>query len=699
MNKSDKQIFEMLEKEMKSSVENANIPLRLQKESIVAMLNNAEKTEKDFSDKTGTVTKPQGGSVVMIRKLLTTAAMLVLVVAGALVMRTGDGVRVVKTDSFYEGYKSAAPVRKAESYEEVEKAIKEILGIKEETKPAEQTTVKTDNTDNKNNENKHTSEKIKESLIEGYSEYVAIANQVVNSIQNELRNDKVANEPGGVVTNGDFKADIIKNDGEYLYIVSTGINAETGLTVEQVKILRSKQDGGLEEVSELILSQGISNVKFDECIEIYVKNKRLTAIMERHEQTFVENELRDNISTVAVTYDISDPSAPKKVRDHLQGGEYVSSNLYENRLCIVTSRSLTPEEKSSSTGHLPSLVINGKQQKLDAEDFSFAVNDPEAAFLFVTATDISDFSKEVGRLVVLGCGKDIYCSPSTLVIKRDFVYVGEAEEDDQQENLTEIFRFNIGSSKITLAGSYIAQGSMTGGVSVDENSGYLRVITTDSKASYAYVLDENMNFVSGLEGIFPAEKISTVKFFGNNCYVMVDGETEKTMIIDFSDPSSPEVAGTIDKKVLLDEVYAISETHLLGMSEDKNGLITLTLIDVSDPANPVTAATYTLDESYRSVSSDDSRSVMLVAEKEIFGIPALKSDVENGTEISGYVIFDLSGGEIAPLGTFTHDLSYIGDAAVRGTLIGNILYTVSGEKVVATDITSETKNQTEFSLN
>ena len=51
MNKNDKQIFDMLEKELKDNVENVNIPLRLQKESIVQMLKNADTAEPDNSAK------------------------------------------------------------------------------------------------------------------------------------------------------------------------------------------------------------------------------------------------------------------------------------------------------------------------------------------------------------------------------------------------------------------------------------------------------------------------------------------------------------------------------------------------------------------------------------------------------------------------------------------------------------------------
>ena len=203
MKRSDKQMLEMLEKEMQKSIDSANIPLRLQKESMITMLKNAEKKESDFSDKTGTTAKKSNGNTVMLRRLMASAAMLALIVGVTLVLKTGDGVKVVKTDSFYEGYKSSAPVRNAESYEEVEKAVEEILGSKTESKPSEaKPTRNPENVTNGNAQVSNTVERVKDGLIEGYSEYVAIANRVVGSIKYEIEKSQSANEPGGVAVYG-----------------------------------------------------------------------------------------------------------------------------------------------------------------------------------------------------------------------------------------------------------------------------------------------------------------------------------------------------------------------------------------------------------------------------------------------------------------------------------------------------------------
>ena len=287
-----------------------------------------------------------------------------------------------------------------------------------------------------------------------------------------------------------------------------------------------------------------------------------------------------------------------------------------------------------------------------------------------------------------------------MAVAREFVSV-ESDESGEYNSLTEIYRFNIKDSAIEFSGSYIVKGSLVGGVSLDEENGCMRVLTSDSKASNIYVLDKNMEFVSGIKDIFPDKKVSDIKFIGNSGYV-VDSSDKKTMIVDFSNPSSPKVAGTVSAKAFSDDLYALSETSFLGISESDNGTITLTLVDVSDPSNPVTASEYSMGIDFRSVSWADSRSVMLDADKNIFGIPVLKRDSDNGTEITAYALFDMSGGKIVPLGIYTHDISYIGDAAVRGTCIEDILYTVSGEKIVAFSIDggkSEDNKQTELPLN
>lgn len=666
MRKADKQTLDILRKELAKSSETAKVPLKLQKDSVVTMLKNGELNKKDFSSETG-----NKRNIVVLKRLTAAAAVIAVVIIAALYVNSG-GVKVIKTDSFYKSYESAEPVKNAKSYEDIEKAVREILNHKATDSQKPQS-----GKDNAENSTDTVTKSLKDRFIEGYSEYIAQSNLAEGA---EYAAETASGIAEGVVSYGDFKADIVKTDGKYLYIVTTGVDEKTGATLEQIKIVKASPAEEMQVVSTVILSNGANASKIDECIEIYLKNNRLIALLNRYSYSMSGTAAFDSVSTVAVHYDISDPTSPQKLREHVQEGGYVTSGLYENSLCLVTEKT-----ELEASGVIPSYSVNGTQTKLNAEDIFIAVNDPEASYLFITVTDISDLQAPVGKLAVLGSGKEIYCSAHTIAVARGFVSV-DADKNGAHSSLTEIYRFNISGASIAFSGSYIVKGSLAGGISVDENSGYLRAATAEAGSNSLYILNEKMEFVSGLTGILPNEKIKSVKFIGSNAYFVAGGDNEKTVIIDFSDPSKPAAAGSISTDGFSQELFAVSNSALLGIGSASDNSISISLFDVSDTENPKTAAVYTLEGEFSMPSADDARCIMLDADKKLFGLPIVKHNPSAGTDISAYILFDVSAGAITPVGTYNHDTSYTGDAAVRGVCINDTLYTVSGERVVAFSI-------------
>lgn len=671
MNKRDKQTLDMLNGEFEKSLSSAKIPLRLQKQSIVGLIEKNEENIKDFSDKTGT----ESTSTANLRKLTAVAAMLAIVVACALLMRMG-GVKVIKTDSFYKGYEGREPVRNAQSYEEVEKAVLDILdgqsGEAGKTDPASKS--------NGEGSSEPATDGVFDRIIEGYGNYVAGSKQADGSMGAYVE-ESSGYKAQDISVSGNCEADIVKNDGEFLYIVTTEIDDKTGSTIEQIKIVKAVPADEMKVVSTIVLSSGNSADTVDECIEIYLKNNRLIALLHRYSYSMTSTVAYDKLSTVAVYYDISDPTAPKKIREHIQDGEYVASSLHENRLCLVTEKTISALSNSSKlteSGVIPTFSVNGSGITLRAEDIFIAVNDPKASYLFITVTDISDSAAPVGRLAVLGCGNDVFCSPSAITVARGFVSV------DSEKSLTEIYRFNINGSSISFGGSYVAEGTLISGLSVDEKSGYLRAVTTDTESSNIYLLNNKMEFVSGLKGIFRGEKIRSVKFIGGNGYVVAGENNEKTMIIDFSDYSKPKVAGMISTNGFYENLCPVSDKTLIGVSKGApDGEVTISLFDVSDPDNPKTSAVYSLGGDCALPAEGDNRCVVMNSDKTIFGIPVIKNNPVSGTQLSAYLLFNVSDGKITPVGTYNHDTAFIGDAAVRGICIDGTLYTVSGKKICA----------------
>lgn len=657
--KNDKQMLDMLRSEFEKSSETVNIPLRLQKESVVAMLKNDEDKETDFSVKTGT----NKSKIIAIRRLAAAAAMLAVVVAGALAMRA-DGVKVIKRDTFYKSYEGAELVRSARSYEEVEVAVKEILGEKQSAQQNIQTEpVTVTNGESKTAINK---EKILDKLYDGYRNIAAVQ-KAVDEVGESIYAVSSAVVGDAVMSLDDIDADIVKNNKEYLYIVTTGRNSETGSMTEQIKIVKAVPANDMKVVSTVTLSDNAVAGAFKECIEIYLKDNILIAIMGK-------KDFDTEAETNAVYYDISNPEKPVKIREHTQDGEYLFSSLNANSLCLVTDKRVTV----SDSDLVPSFDVDGVTQKIGAENIFISVKDPEASYIFITVTDISDFDNPVGRLAILGSGKQFYCSKSAIIATREFVSV-ESDENSSFPSFTEIYRFNTSGSSISFAGSYVVEGSIIGGVSVNGKNGYMSAVTAVADSSNIYVFDADMEFISGIKQIFQGKKVDGVKFIGSKGYI---SSADETMIIDLSAPKLPKVAGTISSRLFAGNLYEISETKLLGISTDADGSAVFRLFDVSDADNPSVSSEYRLDKASSALLSSDSRSVMTVSGGDIFGVPVVTNN-KSGAENSVYMIFDVSDGKITSAGSCLHDESYVGDAAVRAICINGTVYTVSGEKIVA----------------
>ncbi len=642
MMKNDKQMIDMLRNEFEKSSESAKIPLKLQKESMVAMLKSETNKETDFSVKTGT-------KLVVIRRMAAAAAMLAVVIVGILAMRA-DGVRVIKRDTFYKSYEGAQIVKSAQSYEEIEVAVKEILGESEKESVS----------DSQNQSNAAQSNK-NQTVING--------EEILGKLYEGYRNIDVTEKTTDMLMSLDgVEADIVKNNGKYLYIVTTGKNLQTGNMTEQIKIVRTSDKKETEVASTLTLSDNSVAGAFEECIEIYIKNNILIAILGK-------TDFDTEAVTRTVYYDISNPEKPLKIREHTQDGKYLFSSLNGNSFCLVTDKQVEMTE----TGLVPSFAVDGKTESLNAEEIFISVNDPEASFIFITVTDISAFDKKVGRLAILGSGKQLYCSEGTIAATREFVSV-DTDKNGEYLSFTEIYRFNINGSSISFVGSYVVEGSVIGGVCVIGENGYMAAVSSVTESSNVYVLDNEMEFVSGLKQIFPQKKVVNVRFIGDKGYLSSDDET---MIIDFSSPKSPKVAGEVASKPFAGNLYEISDTKLLGISANADGSATLRLFDVSNSENPSATAEYTLSKNCMPLSVSDSRSVMVIPEKNMFGIPVVFSEGHIGSEVSSYMLFDVSDGNISPIGSCRHDEHYVGDAAVRASYIDGTVYTVSGKRISA----------------
>ena len=682
MRKNDKLTVEMLREEFNKQSDGISVPLKLQKQSVVKMLRDSEGKEiKDFSGETGA---NKNSNIIGLRKLTAIAAMLAIIVGCALFMRYESGVRVIPSD--YSG-RSGELVKSAESYEEIERAVEKILG---KDKSEENTGKKPAEEPDKSN-----AATTVPNIIDRFLNGKTAVSENYKSEGTDL--DSMIS--AGVEAISKVEADIVRNDGAYIYVVAKGENAQTGTAVEQIKIVKAVPANEMGVAATIILSDAGNTSEVDECFEIYLEGNNLIALMNRYSYTLSGSNAYDKISTVAVYYDITDPTAPVKLREHVQDGKYVSSSVSGDNLCLVTAKSLSAA--SAEAEAIPSYSINGEVNMPKAENIFIAVNDPDASYLFVTSTNIADLTDTVDCLAVLGSGKTVSCSADAIIFTRGFVSVDEDEEGNHK-TLTEIYRFIFSENSLGFAGSYVVDGSVIGNICFDTRNGVIVIAVKGVSSTGLYVLNEKMELAGKLEGLHAGENIKGVKFIGTNCYIYAEGNENAATVIDFSDPAKPGKSGNSDSLSFTQTVYSLSDSMLvciesLNPQDSLQGGIELSLLGTAGSNLPEILSEYELTGKLVLPDKTDTRCIMVDSEKNLLGIPMIKLNPTTGAKMSSYVLLSVSDGVLSPVGIYNHDAgSSYGDTAVRGTSIGDTLYTVSGNKITAFSISDSSVTGTQI---
>lgn len=676
MMKNDKQMLDMLRNEFEKSSESAKVPLRLQKESMVAMLkkeaskeNNSQK-ETDFSVKTGT----KNSKITNLRKYGAIAALFAIVVFGAS-MLSSSSTTIARADDFSSQLKDQLGelLVNPESFDE----IKIISAHKETPDQPEQPTnpaVNPTDTDSEKLPSINTPEIIV-SIFGGYQSADSIKNDVSNTAENPATTESADNfssantvtgETEVIPAQSDVEADIIKSSGKYLYILTTTKDNVTGNITEKIQIVEKIGSGNeMSTLSYITLCENVVAGAYEECIAIQIYENTLIAILQR-------KDFDTESKTIAKYYNINNPEEP--FRTHVQDGKYFFSSINGSNFCLITDKS----EEGKDYSVVPAFSVDGVRTELTTDDVFIPQTTPEKSYHFITVTDVANPESPVGYLATAGTGNRFQYFESAIVITREWVTIAE-KEGEPNGSLTEIYRFNYDNSSISKPLTNAVEGSVIGSY-INPKNDSLMIAADVTGSNRIYVLDKSMESVNKFEDILPGKKIDSVKFIGQNVYLTAGSETT---ILNFSIPKVSTNLGTTPAKLFEGNLYEISDSKLLDICTDENGFVAFRILDLNDLEHSSDAAKYVPEEKYNILSSLDSRSIMVIPQKEMFGVPAVVSDAEAGAEYSAYMIFDVSDGEIKLVGICRHDEFYVGDAAVRAVYDNGTIYTVSGEKISA----------------
>lgn len=497
------------------------------------------------------------------------------------------------------------------------------------------------------------------------------------------------------------EADVIKNDGTYLYIANK----------EKISIVDAKTMK-LASQTEIKASSGKYKIHVS---EIYVNGDRLVATGYEYDEnedgevySCINGCFFQNIkNSIAIVYDISDRNNVFEVRRVTQDGEILSTRMIGSYLYTATSYfpNLSKNKKSEYTPE-----VDGT--KLTVDDVYVQSKDEESTtYIVLSGFDTANKNSKVSKISVLANGYEVYCSNDTL-------YVAEERfEEKNNRQTTTVHAFSLNDGVVAYRNSGSVPGSLDDRYMMDQSGDYFRIATseynykTDLDISSLFVLDKDMNVIGKLEDIAKDEQIKSVRFMGNTAYVVTFKNTDPLFAIDLSKPNKPKILGSVKLPGFSEYLHPISENLLVGIGYDGDeenadfSKVKISLFDVSNKKNPKEIDTHIIKNA--SCSVNYSPKSFLTIDENTFGIPVYYHTAKSGKLI--FKTFTVKDGKFSEKSRYIHNVNSEGSDFFRGTFIGDYIYTIdettvkqfnmnTEEELAALDYISETENEEETVL-
>lgn len=240
-----------------------------------------------------------------------------------------------------------------------------------------------------------------------------------------------------------------------------------------------------------------------------------------------------------------------------------------------------------------------------------------------------------------------------------------------------LVRMNVDTLQADAVGTF--PGTLLNRFSIDAYNEHVRVATTIGASIWQfgnqveqtndlYVLDDDMNTVGSVRNFGDDERIYSVRFLGDEGYVVTFKQTDPFFVFDLSDPKEPKKVGELKIPGYSSYLHPLRSGRVLGVGKEGNS-VKMSLFDVSDASAPKELNTYQLNEYWSDVLN--THHAFLQDEKhEVFFMPG-----SNGGYVFSYggdkleMVKAVSGGE-ARRAVYIDDYLYI---------IGNNVVTVVNE--------------------
>jgi uncharacterized secreted protein with C-terminal beta-propeller domain len=424
------------------------------------------------------------------------------------------------------------------------------------------------------------------------------------------------------------EADMVKTDGEFIYIVSG----------KQVVIVKAFPPGEAAVVATIELDRGAS--------DLYINGDKLVVISSA-EYFFYWGPIdilppeEYELTTHIWVYDVSDRSSPILDRTVSVDGYYTSSRMIGDFVYTITGQQAI---LNITEPILPTIRSGNYTCEVEATDIWYANNtDSYYGYTNIVGINVQDPESEITHeTYLMGSSCTLYVSMENIYLTAPW-WVQDAVSGWET---TKIFKINVDEESIT----YVAEGMVPGRVlnqfSMDEHDGYFRIAGQVSRggsstSNNVYVLNASLGVVGSLEGLAPGEDIYSARFMGRRCYLVTFKKVDPLFVIDLADPENPTVLGKLKIPGYSDYLHPYDENTLIGVGKETEEAeegdfawyqgVKISLFDVSDVSDPKELAKFEIgDRGTDSPALHDHKAFLFSRAKNLLVIPVLEAKIDAG---------------------------------------------------------------------
>lgn len=313
---------------------------------------------------------------------------------------------------------------------------------------------------------------------------------------------------------------------------------------------------------------------------------------------------------------------------------------------------------------------DGTLRAVAPECTSYYVPEASASAFGVTqiaALDLADEKPEVTSISISGEAHEIYANQDVLLLAHsDYSWDFRGMGGDQ----TAMHLFDIQDDKLNYVGSGFAPGTVHDQFSLDQRDDIVRLSTTQQAeangqwetTNWVVTLKPNAKgelvMLGKSEALAPGETIYSTRFVGDIAYVVTFRQMDPLFAVDLKDPTHPTLLGELEIPGFSDYMHPMGDDHLLTIGRDidpvtqtDRGLL-LQIFDVSEPANPVQAFSFSYNRQGWSEANSEHKAFNYYAPLDLLAFPYTDYSVDATSSLELFRVTTDKGFE--QLGSIDH---------------------------------------------